>query len=156
MWNLKKEQKKNREQNGDYQRLGCGEKLEILIEAYKLTVISKFLRCNIQHGDYSSSQYGTAYLKVGKRVNLKSSHHNKKWPNSVNHLSPLAVQAPFELLPDGTLHLTVLTCLPATTPRATCRETSSILELTFDELLHTLADVYQMLPPLGSFPRSSW
>lgn len=38
MWNLKKE-KKNREQNGDCQRLGCGGKLELLIEAYKLAVI---------------------------------------------------------------------------------------------------------------------
>lgn len=54
-------------------------------------------------------------------------------PNSVNHLSPLAVQAPFELLLDGTLHLTVLTCLPADHPQGNLPETSSILELTFDE-----------------------
>ena len=43
MWNLKKEKKKkNREQNGDYQRLGSGGKLEIWIEAYKFSVMSKF------------------------------------------------------------------------------------------------------------------
>ena len=33
--------------------------------------------CNVQHGDYSY-QSCTAYLKVAKRADLKSSHHKKK------------------------------------------------------------------------------
>ena len=33
--------------------------------------------CNVQHGGYSL-QYYIAYLKVAKKVNLKSSHHKKK------------------------------------------------------------------------------
>ena len=42
---------------------------------YKLLVINyKFWGSNAQHG----SQYWVVYLKVAKRINLKSSHHSKK------------------------------------------------------------------------------
>ena len=38
--------------------------------------INKSSGCSVQHGDYSSS-HCTAYLKVAKRVDLKSSLHKK-------------------------------------------------------------------------------
>ena len=43
-----------------------------------ITSLSKFWGCNVQHGN-CSWQYCTVYLKVTKRVNLKSSYHKKKY-----------------------------------------------------------------------------
>ena len=39
--------------------------------------INKSRGCNVQHGGYSS--YCVAYLKVAKKIDLKSSHHKKKY-----------------------------------------------------------------------------
>ena len=38
--------------------------------------INKSQECNVQRGDYS--EYCNAYLKVSKRVDLKSYHHKGK------------------------------------------------------------------------------
>ena len=42
--------------------------------SYKM---NKFWGCDVQHGDYCW-KYCTAYLKVAKRVDLKSSHHKTR------------------------------------------------------------------------------
>ena len=44
--------------------------------------INRFWGCNVQHGDYSQ-QYCIAYLKVARRVDLKSAHHTHKNCNYV-------------------------------------------------------------------------
>ena len=49
-----------------------------VVKNYKLPVIiNEPLGCNIQHGNYSE-QYSIVYLKVAKRIDLKSSHHKEK------------------------------------------------------------------------------
>ena len=50
----------------------CGQKVHI--SSFKT---DKFWKENGQHGDYSW-QYCLTYLKAAKRVNHKSSYHNKK------------------------------------------------------------------------------
>ena len=48
-----------------------------VVKRYKLPVkINKPWGCSVQHGDYSE-QYCTVYVKVAKRVDLKSSHHKE-------------------------------------------------------------------------------
>lgn len=50
---------------------GSGQMVQT--SSYKL---NKSWGCTVQRGDYSS-QYCVVYLKVSKRVDLKSSHHKK-------------------------------------------------------------------------------
>ena len=86
MWNLKKEKKKNhqthrnKEQTADWwlpeAALGMlegGQK----VQTSSSYMINRFWGCNIQHGEHSYQHY-IIYLKVAKRIHLKTSHHKKK------------------------------------------------------------------------------
>ena len=55
-----------------------GQKVQI--SSYK---INKSWGCDVQHGDCNTIIVLIAYLKVAKRVDLKSSHHKKENCNNV-------------------------------------------------------------------------